>query len=112
MASNDGGGGGKEERRRRRIAERGSDRMALITGRINALPPTPPSSASSPTHRNIPRHAQSMSVAAFDSNSDDQQQHHLPPRHQRPQSLSAFTDYHEDLTGSYCYLPNVLNLVG
>ncbi|KAG5000800.1 hypothetical protein AAZX31_08G203900 [Glycine max] len=96
MASNDGGG---KEERRRRIAERGSDRMALITGRINALPPTPPSSASSPTHRNIPRHAQSMSVAAFDSNSDDQQQHHLPPRHQRPQSLSAFTDYHEDLTG-------------
>ena len=41
MASNDGGGGGKEERRRRRIAERGSDRMALITGRINALPPSP-----------------------------------------------------------------------
>lgn len=72
--------------------------MALITGRINALPPTPPSSASSPTHPHIPRHAQSLSVAAFDSNSDDQQQH-LPPRHQRPQSLSAFADYHEDLTG-------------
>jgi hypothetical protein len=28
---------GKEERRRRRIVERGSDRMALITGQIQSL---------------------------------------------------------------------------
>ncbi|TKY64504.1 Zinc finger FYVE domain-containing protein 26 isoform 1 [Spatholobus suberectus] len=95
MASNNGG----KEERRRRIAERGSDRMALITGRINALPPTPPSTTSSPTHgHHIPRHAQSLSAAAaFDSHSDE---HHLPPRHQRPQSLSEFAvDYPEDLTG-------------
>ncbi|MCI52289.1 hypothetical protein A2U01_0073533, partial [Trifolium medium] len=37
MASNNTG-----EERRRRITERGSDRMALITGRISALPPTAP----------------------------------------------------------------------
>ncbi|XP_062023466.1 uncharacterized protein LOC133739690 [Rosa rugosa] len=30
------------EERRRRIAERGSDRMALITGQIQSLPPSPP----------------------------------------------------------------------
>lgn len=62
MASNNNGIGGKEERRRR-IAERGSDRMALITGRINALPPTPTSAASSPIY---PRHGQTMSASVFD----------------------------------------------
>ncbi|XP_027344904.1 uncharacterized protein LOC113857288 [Abrus precatorius] len=83
MASNNGG----KEERRRRIAERGSDRMALITGKINALPPTPPSAVSSPTYRQMPRHGQSLSV---DANSDTT--NHLPPRHLRPQSLSsAFT---------------------
>jgi len=92
---------GEREGRRKRIADRGSDRMALITGRINALPPTPPSHAPSPTHRNIPRHALSMSGAAgFDSRSEE---HDVPARHQRPQSLSAFDDYNENLTGSSCY---------
>ncbi|KAL2338089.1 hypothetical protein Fmac_012535 [Flemingia macrophylla] len=88
MASNNKDGGMKEERRRR-IAERGSDRMALITGRINALPPTPPSTTSSPTH--VTRHAQSLSV--FDSHSDQNQ---LPRRHQRPQSLTAFNADHQN----------------
>ncbi|CAJ1951183.1 unnamed protein product [Sphenostylis stenocarpa] len=92
MASNNGG----KEERRKRIAERGSDRMALITGRINALPPTP-SPGSSPTHRNVPRHAQSMSLApGFDSPSEVDND---PPRRQRPQSLSAFGDYNENRTG-------------
>ena len=50
MASNNNGG-----ERRKRIVERGSDRMALITGRINALPPSPSSATSSPT---LPRHPQ------------------------------------------------------
>lgn len=100
MASNNGGEGGKNERRRR-IAERGSDRMALITGRINALPPTPPSTtSSSPTHRgHQPRHGQSLSVSAFDSHSDDG--HPLPPRHSRPHSLAALSnDFHEDYAGT------------
>ncbi|KAK7381636.1 hypothetical protein VNO80_00182 [Phaseolus coccineus] len=93
MASNDE----EREGRRRRIADRGSDRMALITGRINALPPTPPSSTSSPTYRSVPRHATSMSVAAgLNSHSEEDDVH---SRHQRPQSLSAFEDYNQNLTG-------------
>ncbi|XP_061359542.1 uncharacterized protein LOC133303629 [Gastrolobium bilobum] len=100
MASNNnGGGGGGKEERRRRIAERGSDRMALITGRINALPPTPPSTTSSPTHRQAHRHAQSL----FDSYSDHNDNSHLQTRHLRPQSLSSSPfsdDYHEDHIGS------------
>ncbi|KAJ1429080.1 hypothetical protein SESBI_08432 [Sesbania bispinosa] len=97
MASNN-------EERRRRIAERGSDRMALITGRINALPPTPPSSTSSPTYRHPARHAQSLSVFAFDSNSDNDNnnQNQLPPRHARPHSVAstAFSvEYNDDHTG-------------
>jgi hypothetical protein len=89
MASNSFG-----EERRRRITERGSDRMALITGRINALPPTAPSS--SPTYT---RHAQSMSVSAFDSHFDNE-----IPRHTRPHSLasSAFvSDFDQDNAGLY-----------
>ncbi|GAU13839.1 hypothetical protein TSUD_261660 [Trifolium subterraneum] len=69
------------EERRRRITERGSDRMALITGRINALPPTAPSS--SPTYT---RHGQSMSVSAFDSHFDKETSN---PRHTRPHSVAS-----------------------
>ncbi|RDX66427.1 hypothetical protein CR513_54806, partial [Mucuna pruriens] len=96
MASNNDGG---KDERRRRIAERGSDRMALITGRINQLPPTPHSTASSPTFRNhIPRHAQSLSATAVSGSQSDN--YNYPNRHQRPQSLSVFAvDYQEDLTG-------------
>jgi hypothetical protein len=68
--------------------------MALITGRINALPPTAPSS--SPTYT---RHAQSMSVSAFDSHFDKE-----IPRHTRPHSLasSAFvSDFDQDNAGLY-----------
>lgn len=36
------------EERRRRIAEKGSDRMALITGQIQSLPPSPPPSPQQP----------------------------------------------------------------
>ncbi|XP_041002225.1 uncharacterized protein LOC121247832 [Juglans microcarpa x Juglans regia] len=52
MATNHG-----SEERRRRILERGSDRMALITGRIKTLPTSPPpsqsiiSSSSDPPHQ-------------------------------------------------------------
>ncbi|KAK7294180.1 hypothetical protein RJT34_17065 [Clitoria ternatea] len=84
MASNNGSGG--KEERRRRIAERGSDRMALITGRINALPPTPPS----PTHRHV------QSFCAFESHIDNDND--LPSRLSRPQSLSA-ADYQQNVTG-------------
>lgn len=40
MASN------SREARRRKILERGSDRLAFITGQINGVPPPPPSSLS------------------------------------------------------------------
>ncbi|OIW19889.1 hypothetical protein TanjilG_27293 [Lupinus angustifolius] len=74
MASNNGNGGMKEERRRR-IAERGSDRMALITGRINALPPTPNSPTSSPTYRQPPRaHSLSYNHSESDNLVDDDHQ--------------------------------------
>ncbi|XP_019430005.1 PREDICTED: uncharacterized protein LOC109337481 [Lupinus angustifolius] len=94
MASNNGNGGMKEERRRR-IAERGSDRMALITGRINALPPTPNSPTSSPTYRQPPRaHSLSYNHSESDNLVDDDHQ----ARHVRPHSLSPafYSDYHED----------------
>ncbi|PNX95619.1 hypothetical protein L195_g018812 [Trifolium pratense] len=90
MASNNIG-----EERRRRITERGSDRMALITGRISALPPAAPSS--SPTY---PRHGQSMSVSAFDSHFDKEISN---PRHTRPHSVasSAFvSDFDQDNAGN------------
>lgn len=48
----------REERRRRRIVERGSDRMALITGRLQSLvpstpPPSPISSSSFPYYNHM-----------------------------------------------------------
>lgn len=96
MASNNNVNGGGKEERRRRIAERGSDRMALITGRIHSLPPTPPSPPTTThhhhhNHRQPPRHAQSLS---YHSDSDN----HLPSRHSRPQSLSPafYSDYQEE----------------
>ncbi|KAE9616150.1 hypothetical protein Lalb_Chr04g0262681 [Lupinus albus] len=95
MASNNGNNGGVKEERRRRIAERGSDRMALITGRINALPPTPNSPTSSPTFRQPPRaHSLSYNHSESDNILDDD---HIP-RHVRPHSLSPafYSDYHED----------------
>ncbi|KAI4355660.1 hypothetical protein L6164_004409 [Bauhinia variegata] len=50
---------GEREERRRRIAERGSDRMALITGRIQNLPPShlnspPPLSTYHMRHESLP----------------------------------------------------------
>lgn len=109
MATTSGGGGGKEDRRRR-LAERGSDRMALITGRIQTLPPTPPSSlapgtaASSTNHHHPPRHSRPQSYsAAIDCHQDrgDDDDDDLPYRRVRPQSLSsAFTaDYHVQQDG-------------
>jgi len=93
------------EERRRRITERGSDRMALITGRINALPPTPRSANSSPIH---PRHTQSMSVSAFDSHYDKENDH--LPHHTRPHSLAstAFaTNFVQDNVGLYFAFSNI-----
>ncbi|KAK7255344.1 hypothetical protein RIF29_28752 [Crotalaria pallida] len=94
MASNNNVNGEKGERRRR-IAERGSDRMALITGRINALPPTQNSGTSSPTQRQPPRHAQSLSYHHHEPDLADDL---VNPRHSRPHSLSPafYSDYHED----------------
>lgn len=51
---------GSRDSRRRRIVDRGSDRLALITGRIQTLPspPTsPPDDASSPPSLAGPDHA-------------------------------------------------------
>ncbi|MED6120060.1 hypothetical protein PIB30_017509 [Stylosanthes scabra] len=86
-----------KEERRRRITERGSDRMALITGKINSLPPQPPSETSSPRQ---PHHQQSHSLGEFDrrlENLDD------IPRHLRPQSFSpAFaSEFEEDNTDGF-----------
>ncbi|CAK8574735.1 unnamed protein product [Lathyrus sativus] len=94
MASNNNIG----EERRRRLAERGSDRMALITGRINALPPTPPSNTSSPSYS---RHGQSMSISAFDSHYEKVGS--PLPRHARPHSIasSAFaSEFNQDNAGN------------
>lgn len=102
MASNNNN---NTEERRRRIQERGSDRMALITGRINALPPTPRSATSSPVH---PRHTQSMSVSAFDSHYDKENDN--LPRHTRPHSLAstAFaTNFVQDNAGLYFAFSNI-----
>jgi hypothetical protein len=79
--------------------------MALITGRINALPPTAPSS--SPTYS---RHTQSMSVSAFDSHFDKE-----IPRHTRPHSLasSAFvSDFDQDNAGLYLRSLYIYRMVG
>ncbi|CAI8601189.1 unnamed protein product [Vicia faba] len=95
MASNNNN---NNEERRRRLAERGSDRMALITGRINALPPTPPSNTSSPSYS---RHGQSLSVSAFDTHYDNVSS--PLPRHARPHSLasSAFaSEFYQDNAGN------------
>lgn len=46
----EGGAAAEREARRRKIAERGSDRMALITGRAQNLPPMSPSSSSSSSY--------------------------------------------------------------
>ncbi|OWM86642.1 uncharacterized protein LOC116189529 [Punica granatum] len=44
MATANGTGTGGRDARRRRIVDRGSDRLALITGRIQTLPSPPPTS--------------------------------------------------------------------
>ncbi|KAL1292862.1 hypothetical protein HN51_053426 [Arachis hypogaea] len=96
--SNNGKAAAKErekEERRRRIAERGSDRMALITGKINTLPPQPPSGTSSPRQ---PHHYQTQSLGNFDKHLDNAED---LLRHLRPQSLSpAFaSEYEEEYMG-------------
>lgn len=57
-------GGEAARRRRQRIAERGSDRMALITGRIQTLPP-PPNSPSSSLSSTKHLHTQSSPALLF-----------------------------------------------
>lgn len=44
------------EARRRRIVERGSERLALITGRIQSLPPDPPTTRPTQTPSDIAQH--------------------------------------------------------
>ncbi|MED6134131.1 hypothetical protein PIB30_034536, partial [Stylosanthes scabra] len=88
----------EKEERRRRIAERGSDRMALITGKINALPPQPSSETSSPRQ---PHHQQSQSLGEFDRRLENIDDIH---RHLRPhQSMShAFAaEFEEDFNVSF-----------
>ncbi|KAJ4959333.1 hypothetical protein NE237_026444 [Protea cynaroides] len=55
--------------RRRKIAERGNDRLALITGRIQNLPSTP----SSPSSSSGPHHAYTASLPDFSLDSPRQQ---------------------------------------
>ncbi|KAJ9179142.1 hypothetical protein P3X46_010961 [Hevea brasiliensis] len=49
----------RQERRRRRIMERGSDRLALITGQVRTLSPSP--SLASPSNQRQRRHAHTES---------------------------------------------------
>ncbi|XP_054783786.1 uncharacterized protein LOC129290806 isoform X2 [Prosopis cineraria] len=74
------------EGRRKRIAERGSDRMALITGQIQTLPPLPPPPPPTPSPRSSPRF-------------------HLPPRHLRPESLPVelSQEFHPDLRNTHSF---------
>lgn len=60
------------EGRRRRLAERGNDRMALITGQISSLPPPPPPPPAPSSAPLSPK----LSI-----------RRNLPPRHVRPESL-------------------------
>ncbi|CAA0821333.1 Unknown protein [Striga hermonthica] len=62
--------GGSKEARRRRIIERGADRLALITGRIQSLPPDPDTDQSRPPvtpSAQIPSDAVKLENALSDS---------------------------------------------
>ncbi|KAI9110284.1 hypothetical protein K1719_018726 [Acacia pycnantha] len=74
------------EARRKKIAERGSDRLALITGQIQTLPPLPPPPPPSPSQRSSPRF-------------------HITPRHVRPESLPVelSQEFHPDLRNTHSF---------
>ncbi|KAG2249903.1 hypothetical protein Bca52824_089531 [Brassica carinata] len=93
MASN------SREARRRKILERGSDRLAFITGQINNVPP--PSPSSDPTSL-----SQSQSQSQFQSHlpTDDT----LPPRDQiRTDRETAFTSHQETIFSDASMVDNV-----
>ncbi|KAI9097994.1 hypothetical protein K1719_025765 [Acacia pycnantha] len=74
------------EARRKKIAERGFDRLALITGQIQTLPPSPPPPPPSPSRRSSPRF-------------------HITPRHVRPESLPVelSQEFHPDLRNTHSF---------
>ncbi|XP_010447356.1 PREDICTED: uncharacterized protein LOC104730002 [Camelina sativa] len=73
------------EARRRKILERGSDRLAFITGQINGVPP-PPSPSDSTS---------SLSHSLLQSSPDT-----IPPPHQIPQEEIAFTSPQENISNA------------
>ncbi|CAH8378112.1 unnamed protein product [Eruca vesicaria subsp. sativa] len=84
MASN------SREARRKKILERGSDRLAFITGQINNVPPSPPSS-SGPT-------SLSQSHLRTDESSSDT----IPPRDKihTDDREAAFTSHQENISAA------------
>ncbi|CAG7898350.1 hypothetical protein BRARA_H01298 [Brassica rapa] len=81
MASN------SREARRRKILERGSDRLAFITGQINGVPPPPPPS-SDPT-----------SLSQSPLRTSDSSPETIPPRDQIPtDGETAFTSHQENIS--------------
>ncbi|KAL0798167.1 hypothetical protein Bca101_053341 [Brassica carinata] len=79
MASN------SREARRRKILERGSDRLAFITGQINGVPPPPSSDPTSLTQSHL--------------RTSDSSPETIPPRDQIPTDReTAFTSHQENIS--------------
>uniref|UniRef100_M4FG63 Uncharacterized protein n=1 Tax=Brassica campestris TaxID=3711 RepID=M4FG63_BRACM len=82
MASN------SREARRRKILERGSDRLAFITGHINGVPPPPPPPSSDPS-----------SLSQSPLRTSDSSPETIPPRDQIPtDGETAFTSHQENIS--------------
>ncbi|KAF8080569.1 hypothetical protein N665_0934s0010 [Sinapis alba] len=86
MASN------SREARRRKILERGSDRLAFITGQINGVPPP----SSDPT-----------SLTQSHLRTDDSSPETIPSRDQRPDRETAFTSHQENISEEASMLENM-----
>ncbi|GER32515.1 RNA-binding (RRM/RBD/RNP motifs) family protein [Striga asiatica] len=88
--------GGSKEVRRRRIIERGADRLALITGRIQSLPPDPDTDQSRPPATpptQIPSDAVKLENALSDSpplpNLEEPSQRHTLVENKEPSQQNS-----------------------